>query len=64
MHIWITRRVVDGLITMQNLVAIDEVVSIISSIGLLGAFDWKTPIHTPKIRVVGGYYPLSGLEYQ
>jgi len=30
----------------------------------IGAFGWKTPIHTPKIGVFGQFDSLNGLQYQ
>ena len=42
-------------VALQNLVGIDAVVLIICMF-----CDWETPIHAPKIGVLGGFYPLTG----
>jgi len=34
------------------------------NISIFGIFGWKMPIHAPKIRVLGQFDPLNGLQYQ
>jgi len=63
-HIWTTHREYFVVfITVPYLVMIDAVVLIILAFKYL-AFGWKTPIHAPKIEVLGLFDPLKGLQYQ
>jgi len=32
------------------------------SVSIVGVFGWKTPIHTPKIGVLGQFDPQNGLQ--
>jgi len=34
------------------------------NVSIFGVFGWITPIHTPKIGVLGQFDPLNGLHYQ
>jgi len=34
------------------------------NISIFGVFDWKMPIHAPKIGVFEQSDPLNGLQYQ
>ena len=47
-------------ITVQNLVGIDAMFSIIMQVLIFCEFGLKTPIHAPKTGFWGGFDPLSG----
>jgi len=34
------------------------------NVSIFGTFGWKTPIHAPKIGILGQFDPLNGLQYQ
>jgi len=34
------------------------------NVSMFGTLGWKTPIHAPKIGVLGQFDPLNGLQYQ